>query len=105
MNICIPKEKRTYEFRVGLTPGGVRLLVQQGHTCYVEHDAGKEAGFSDQTYLDAGARIAYTAEEAFGRADLLIKIARPTVEEIGWLRPDAVVAGLLHISSAKDDEL
>lgn len=105
MNICIPKERRSYEFRVGLTPGGVQLLTQQGHVCYIEHDAGQEAGFSDQDYQKTGGKIVYSPQEVFGRADLLLKIARPTLEEIEWLNPRAVVAGLLHLSSAKNDEI
>jgi len=90
---------------VGLTPGGVQLLTRQGHVCYIEHDAGLEAGFSDQDYLKIGGKIVYTAQEVFGRADLLLKIARPTLEEIEWLNPGAVIAGLLHLSSAKNDEI
>lgn len=105
MNICIPKERRFFEFRMGMTPAGVQMLCQQGHTCYIEHDAGLEAGFSNDAYLRAGGKIVYSAEEAFGRADLLLKIARPSVEEIAWLRSGVVIAGLLHISSAKDDEI
>lgn len=105
MNICIPKERRTFEFRVGMAPAGVQMLTQLGHTCYIERDAGLDAGFSDLDYLKAGGRIAYSAEEVFGRADLLLKVARPSLEEIGWLRQGVVVAGLLHISSALDDEI
>lgn len=103
MNICVPKEKLSFEFRVGLHPPGVKTLVQQGHTCYIEHNAGLEAGFSDQDFLEAGGKIVYSSEEVFGRADLLLKIAKPTVEEIQWLCPDAVIAGLLHLSSAREE--
>ena len=72
MNIGIPKEKRTFEFRVGMTPAGVQMLTQQGHTCYIEHEAGLGAGFSDREYEQAGGRIVYSAHEVFGRADLLL---------------------------------
>ena len=60
MNIGIPKEKRTFEFRVGMTPAGVQMLTQAGHTCYIEHEAGLGAGFSDREYEQAGGRIAYS---------------------------------------------
>lgn len=105
MNIGVPKERRPFEFRVGLTPAGVQMLVEQGHICYVEHEAGLAAGFVDQEYENAGARIVYTPHEVFGRADLLLKVARPTLEEINWLRPGSAVAGLLHLNSARQEKI
>jgi alanine dehydrogenase len=105
MNIGIPKERRSYEYRVGLFPAGVKLLTQMGHTVYVEHEAGLGAGFSDHEYSQAGARIAYTPHEVFGRADLLLKVARPLAEEIDWLRPGVALAGLLHLGSARQDKI
>ena len=105
MNIGIPKEQRTFEFRVGLPPAGVEILKQHGHSIFVEHDAGVGAGFSDEEYERAGARIVYSPEEVFGRADLLLKIARPIKEEIEWLRPGSMLAGLLHLASARQDKL
>ena len=105
MNIGVPKEKRPFEFRVGLTPTGVEMLCQAGHTCYIEHDAGIGSGFSDQDYLEAGGRIAYADHEVFARADLLLKVARPVYEELQWLRPGAVIAGLLHLGSTRKDKI
>ena len=57
MNIGVPRERRTMEYRVGLTPAGVELLANEGHTCYVERKAGQGAGFSDYDYERAAARI------------------------------------------------
>lgn len=105
MNICIPKETRAFEYRVGLFPAGVKMLTQMGHTCYVEHDAGLEAGFSDPEYINAGAKIAYSAHEVFGRADLLLKVARPTLAEIEFLQPGTTITGLLHLGSARHDKI
>jgi alanine dehydrogenase len=105
MNIGIPKERRAFEYRVGLFPAGVKLLTQMGHTVYVEHEAGLGAGFSDQEYIQAGARIAYTPHEVFGRADLLLKVTRPLAEEIEWLRPGVALAGLLHLGSSRKDKI
>ena len=105
MNICVPKERRTFEFRVGLTPGAVQMLTKEGHTCYVEHNAGVGAGFSDQEYERAGARIVYTPHEVFGRADLLCKVARPTYEELEWLRSEITIMGLLHLFSSRQDKI
>lgn len=105
MNIGIPKERRPFEFRVGMSPAGVEILTQKGRQVYVEHEAGVGAGFSDLEYEKAGARIAYSADEVFGRADLLLKVARPTKEEIVWLRPGTTVAGFLHLASAQRDKI
>jgi alanine dehydrogenase len=105
MNIGIPKETRPFEYRVGLSPSGVQILVQGGHKVYVEHDAGLGAGFSDQQYEQAGARIVYSPHEVFGRADLLLKVARPLFEELTWLQPGATLMGLLHLSSARQDKI
>lgn len=99
------KRKTNFEFRVGMTPAGVQMLTQQGHTCYIEHEAGLGAGFSDREFEQAGGRIAYSAHEVFGRADLLLKVARPLYEELEWLRPKTVVAGLLHLASMRKDKI
>jgi len=105
MNIGIPKERRPFEYRVGMTPSGVQMLIKQGHTCYIEHDAGLGSGFSDKEYEQAGGRIAYSPHEVFGRADILLKVARPLQEEIEWLRPGTTIAGLLHLGSARKDKI
>lgn len=105
MNIGIPKERRPYEYRVGLTPSAVRMLVNQGHTCLVEHDAGHGVGYSDQEYESAGARIVYSGHEVIGRAELLVKVARPILEEIEWMERETTLAGLLHLSSARQDKI
>ena len=75
MNIGIPKERRPFEYRVGMSPAGMEILTQKQNQIYVEHEAGVGAGFSDQEFEKAGARIVYSPEEVFGRADLLLKVA------------------------------
>lgn len=105
MNIGIPKEVRPDEFRVGLPPAGVEILKSSGHAVFVEHEAGVGAGFQDIEYEKAGARIVYSAEEVYGRADLLLKIARPLQNELEWLRPGATLAGLLHLASARKEKI
>src|SRR5215510_2427429 len=105
MNIGIPKERRPFESRVGLSPAGVEILTQQGHQVYVEHDAGLGAGFEDQEFETAGARLVYSPEEAFLRADLLLKVARPTREELDWLRSGTTITGLLHLASSREDKI
>lgn len=105
MNFCIPKERRPFEFRVGLSPAGVEMLTRQGHAVYVEHEAGVGAGFSDREYEQAGAYIVYSAEEIYGRADVLLKIARPLHHEMEMLRPGSTLMGLLHLASARQDKI
>ncbi len=105
MNLGIPKERRPFEFRVGMTPAGVRMFTGQGHTVYVEHDAGQNAGFADVDFENAGARIVYSGHEVFGRSDLLVKVARPTYEELEWLRPGVMITGLLHLGSSRVDKI
>ena len=105
MNIGIPKERRPFELRVGLSPAGVEILTQQGHQVYVEHEAGVGAGFDDREFETAGARLVYSPEEAFARADLLLKVARPLQEELDWLRPNTAITGLLHLASARQDKV
>jgi alanine dehydrogenase len=104
MNIGIPKERRPFEFRVGLSPAGVEILTQHRHQIYVEHDAGLGAGFNDREYEAAGARLVYSPEEVFMRADLMLKVARPLKEELAWLRPGITLAGFLHLASAREDK-
>lgn len=105
MIVGIPKETRAFEYRVGLNPAGVEALAHHGHQVYVEHDAGVGAGFKDQEYESAGARIVYSGEEAFARADLVLKVARPMRNELDWLKPGAAIAGLLHLASTRRDKV
>ena len=104
MNICIPKERRDSEYRVGLTPAGVRLLTADGHTCFIESKAGMGSGFSDYDYQKAGGQIIYSGEEIYGRADLLLKVSRPTVQEFDWIRAGSLIMGFLHLSAARSEK-
>jgi alanine dehydrogenase len=105
MNICIPRERRDSEFRVGLTPAGVRLLTKAGHTCYVEHEAGLGSGFSDYDYQQAGGQVVYSGEEIYGRADLLLKVARPVVKEFEWMQTGQTLTGFLHLAAGRSDKI
>jgi alanine dehydrogenase len=105
MNIGVPKERRPFEFRVGLSPAGVNLLTAAGHRCFVERGAGLGAGFEDEDYVRFGAQIVYSGEEAYGRADLALKVVRPTVEEMNWLVEGQALAGILHMASARREKL
>ena len=99
MNICIPKERRDNEYRVGLTPAGIQLLTQKGHTCFVEKEAGLGSGFTDHAYQKAGATLVYNGEEIYGRADLILKVASPVKEEYSWMPEGLTLMGFLHLSA------
>lgn len=105
INVGVPRERRPDEYRVGLTPAGVELLVAEGNRCLVERGAGLGAGFSDEDFARAGAQIVYSGEEAYGRADLVVKVTRPTAEELGWLRHGQAVMAFWHLASASPDNL
>lgn len=99
----VPKEVRELENRVGLTPVGARALVQAGHTVYVQHDAGTGSGYTDEEYRESGATIVYSAAEAYGRADIVAKVARPTAAEHALFRPGQMIFAFLSLAVASPD--
>lgn len=99
--IGIPKEHRPFEFRVGLNPPGVAELCSRGHKCYVETGAGIGSGYKDTEYELAGATIAYNEDEVFRRADLLLKIQRPTETEAEWLAEGQTMMAYLLFGSVR----
>ena len=105
MDIGIPRERRESEYRVGLTPIGVQLLIADGHAVYVEKNAGVGAGFSDRDYEQAGARIAYATQEVYNRAKLVLKVARPMNDEIEWLSDNQTLMGFLHLAAAQKSKV
>jgi alanine dehydrogenase len=98
MDIGVPRQKRPFDYRVGTTPMGVKILTEMGHRCYVETKAGQGSGFDDERYRLAGAQIAYSAEEVYGRADMILSVARPLRQEIELLHEGQIVLGYLHLA-------
>jgi len=105
MIIGIPRGRRDCEYRVGMIPVGVKLLSKLGHVCYIEHDAGLGCGYSDQAYIDVGGSIAYSGEEVFGRADLILTISPPTSEEYSWMREGSILMGFLSLAAANPKDV
>jgi alanine dehydrogenase len=105
MEFGVPKEVRDLERRVGLTPAGVLALVRAEHVVYVERGAGAGGGFSDEDYRRAGARIVYSAAEAYGRADVVLKASRPIAQEHSLFRAGQMIFSFLHLSVASPDLL
>lgn len=102
MRIAVPAEIMNNENRVALTPSSAAALVADGHEVIVQKGAGAGAHFPDQEYLDAGARIADSAQETWGSADLLLKVKEPLPEEYGYLREDLLVFTYLHLAASEE---
>jgi alanine dehydrogenase len=94
--IGIPKENTLQENRVGLIPHSVATLTAHGHRVVVEAGAGEKARFSDIDYTEAGAEITHSREEVY-KADLLLKVAPPTLDEIDLMQPNQVVISPIHL--------
>jgi alanine dehydrogenase len=103
MNFGVPKEVRPYEFRVGLTPAAVDALVRAEHEVFIERSAGRDAGFHDNDYENVGGKIVYSAAEAYGRADIVIKVARPTEKEYMHFRPGQCIFSFIHLAVSSPD--
>ncbi|WP_043638694.1 alanine dehydrogenase [Chromobacterium haemolyticum] len=98
MLIGVPKEIKNHEYRVGLTPSGVRELVANGHKVLVQTQAGLAIGFTDEQYIQAGASIASSAEETFERSDMIVKVKEPQPVECRMLRRDQILFTYLHLA-------
>ncbi|HQT78507.1 MAG TPA: alanine dehydrogenase [Rhodopila sp.] len=101
MRIGVPKEIKTHEYRVGLTPAGVRELAHHGHGVLVQQGAGAGAGFPDDAYRDAGATLVEGAAAIFADADMVVKVKEPQPAEIAMLRPGQVLFTYLHLAADK----
>lgn len=98
MIIGVPKEIKNHEYRVGMLPASARELVRHGHRVYVETQAAAGIGFSDQDYLNAGAKIVSTAAEIFAKAQLIIKVKEPQPSERIMLNQQHILFTYLHLA-------
>src|SRR5438270_3826791 len=101
MLIGVPKEVKTHEYRVGLTPGSVREIVHHGHEVVVETGAGTGIGFEDASYEAVGARILPGRTEVFAAAELIVKVKEPQPQEAAALREGQVLFTYLHLAADK----
>jgi alanine dehydrogenase len=102
MRIGVPKEIKTQEFRVGMTPAGVAILTARGHTVTVETGAGGGSAISDEAYVKAGAKIVGTKEEIWGEADMVVKVKEPIAPEFALMRKDQLLFTYLHLAAAHE---
>ncbi|SMF11398.1 alanine dehydrogenase [Pseudogulbenkiania subflava] len=98
MLIGVPKEIKNHEYRVGLTPSGVRELVAHGHKVLVQSRAGLGVGYTDEQYIQSGASIASNAESVFEAADMIVKVKEPQPVECRLLRSGQVLFTYLHLA-------
>lgn len=101
MRIGIPRELKDNEYRVAMTPAGVRELVSMGHSVDVEHDAGAGSSITDEQYVRAGATILPSADDVWGVAELVCKVKEPVAEEFHRLRKDLVLFTYLHLAASR----
>ena len=101
MTVGVPREIKDQEYRVSMTPGGVRQLVEADQRVVVETGAGEGSGFSDSDYRSAGAVIVPSASDAWG-AELVVKVKEPLPGEYGFLRPDLILFTYLHLAAERE---
>jgi alanine dehydrogenase len=101
VKVGVPKEIKTHEYRVGLTPASVRELILHGHQVMVEHNAAAGIGIADDVYRAAGATVVVSADEVFATADLVVKVKEPQPREIACLRQGQVLFTYLHLAADK----
>ncbi|MEW6226972.1 MAG: alanine dehydrogenase [Bacillota bacterium] len=99
MIVGVPREIKNRESRVAITPGGVAAFVDEGHTVLVETKAGEGSGIPDEDYEAAGARLAASASEVYGKADMIMKIKEPLPSEYRLLQPGQTVFTYFHLAS------
>ena len=102
MRIGVPKEIKPQENRIGLTPDSVKTLVSQGHEVLVENNGGFEAGFENDQYIKAGAKIVNEASDIFNDAEIIVKVKEPLSNEVKMLRENQIVFTYLHLAAAKE---
>ncbi|WAL61284.1 alanine dehydrogenase [Thermocoleostomius sinensis] len=100
MEIGVPKETKDQEFRVGLSPSSVRGLCDSGHMVFVETDAGLGAGFTNEDYLQAGAKIVAEAKDAWNR-DMVVKVKEPLPPEFPLIQKGQILFTYLHLAAAR----
>lgn len=99
MLIGIPKEIKDHEYRVGATPSGIREIINAGHQVLVQKGAGSAIDFTDEQYVSAGAKIVPSAQEVYGKADMILKVKEPQKSECEMIRKGQVIFSYLHLAA------
>ena len=99
MKISVVSETKNNEYRVSMTPAGVRSLVSAGHEVFVQSGAGAGSGISDSDYESEGATIAKNAQDAWSNGEMVLKVKEPTAEEFQHFRPGLILFTYLHLAA------
>ena len=102
MLIGVPKEIKTHEYRVGMTPSSVREAISRGHSVLVESDSAEKIGITDQDYIAAGAIIAGSAEEVWGKSEMIVKVKEPQKSEYSFINSNMILFTYLHLAPDPD---
>ena len=102
MIIGVPKEIKLQEHRIGLTPESVKVLTDKTHEVLIQNNGGFEAGFTNEDYINSGAKIVDKAEEIFKKADLIVKVKEPQINEVAMIRENQIIYTYLHLAAAKE---
>lgn len=102
MIVGVPKEVKNRENRVAMVPAGVQALVKDGHQVLVQKSAGEGAGISDEMFKNRGATIVGTAEEVWGKADMIVKVKEPIAQEFPLMRQGQILYTYLHLAAATE---
>lgn len=102
MKIGVPKEIKTHEYRVGMTPQSVKSYVKNGHSVLVEKGAGVGSGYEDLEYSAAGARIVSDKRELFSESEMIVKVKEPLAEEYPLFKIGQILFTYLHLAANKE---
>jgi alanine dehydrogenase len=102
MKVGVPTEIKTDEYRVSLTPVGVRELVDRGHEVLIQAGAGEGSALPDEAYTEQGANILPDAESVFGEAEMILGVKEPQPSEVAMLRPEHTLFTYLHLAPVPD---
>lgn len=99
MKVGVPREVMEHEYRVGMTPGGVRALTKLGAQVFVERGAGEGSGYADRAYEEAGALLAASTEAVYRMSDLVVKVKEPLPKEYPWIQKGQALFTFLHLAA------
>lgn len=102
MVVGVPKEIKNNENRVALTPAGVAELRKNGHTVYVQVNAGEDSGFEDEEYIAAGATMLPSIEEVYGIAEMIMKVKEPVAQEYNLIKENQLLFTYFHFASSEE---
>ncbi|DAB32716.1 MAG TPA: alanine dehydrogenase [Sulfurospirillum sp. UBA11407] len=105
MKIGLIKEIKVHEYRVGMTPECVGAYIANGHTVFVEKDAGLGAGFENEAYEAQGATIISDKQKIFDESDMIVKVKEPLEEEYGYFKENQILYTYLHLAADKPQAL